>query len=80
MFPGRFVPLSVRHEVWVRSDGACVDCGSKKLVEFDHIVPLAKGGSSTASNLELRCETCRRARRRSGAQRGNPVGGAPGRS
>jgi hypothetical protein len=54
------IPESVRHEVWRRDRGRCVDCGSRENLEFDHIVPWSKGGSNTARNLELRCEICNR--------------------
>lgn len=51
---------SVRNEVWRRDQGQCVDCGSRERLEFDHIIPFSRGGSNTARNLELRCETCNR--------------------
>lgn len=54
------IPESVRHEVWRRDGGQCVDCGSRERLEFDHIIPLSQGGSNTARNLELRCEACNR--------------------
>jgi hypothetical protein len=54
------IPESVRHEVWRRDQGRCVDCGSRERLEFDHIVPVSQGGSNTARNLELRCEPCNR--------------------
>jgi hypothetical protein len=54
------IPQSVRHEVWRRDQGRCVDCGARERLEFDHIVPVSKGGSNTARNIELRCESCNR--------------------
>lgn len=54
------VPERVRHEVWRRDQGGCVDCGSRERLEFDHIVPISRGGANTARNLELRCESCNR--------------------
>src|SRR5206468_2775089 len=41
------IPERVRHEVWRRDEGRCVDCGSRERLEFDHIVPVAAGGSNT---------------------------------
>jgi 5-methylcytosine-specific restriction endonuclease McrA len=51
------IPSHVRIEVWRRDDGKCVACGSRKNLEFDHIIPVSKGGSNTARNIELLCET-----------------------
>ena len=52
------IPEAVRHEVWRRDQGRCVECGSRENLELDHIVPVSKGGSSTARNIELRCASC----------------------
>lgn len=54
------IPARVRDEVWRRDGGRCVDCASRERLEYDHIIPIAKGGSNTARNIELRCETCNR--------------------
>ncbi|MEA2444237.1 MAG: 5-methylcytosine-specific restriction enzyme [Thermoleophilales bacterium] len=59
--PGREpIPERVRHEVWRRDRGSCVDCGSRGRLEFDHIIPVSRGGSNTTRNIELRCEPCNR--------------------
>lgn len=54
------IPREVRHEVWQRDGGRCVRCGSREKLEFGHIVPVVKGGSNTARNIELLCESCNR--------------------
>lgn len=54
------IPEHVRAEVWRRDEGKCVRCGSRERLEFDHIIPLSRGGGNTARNLELLCETCNR--------------------
>ena len=54
------IPESVRHEVWRRDQGRCVQCGSQHKLEFDHIIPLSKGGGSTSRNIQLLCEGCNR--------------------
>lgn len=45
-------------EVWRRDRGQCVDCASRENLEFDHIIPVSRGGSNSARNIELRCGTC----------------------
>lgn len=57
--PEEHVSESVRLAVWRRDLGRCVDCGSFESVVFDHIVPISQGGSDTAVNVELRCQSCR---------------------
>lgn len=54
------IPENVRIEVWRRDQGKCVDCGSRENLEYDHIVPVSRGGSNTARNVELLCEVCNR--------------------
>lgn len=54
------IPEQVRIEVWRRDDGKCVRCGSREKLEYDHIVPVSKGGSNTSRNIELLCEKCNR--------------------
>ncbi|HET7752599.1 MAG TPA: HNH endonuclease signature motif containing protein [Anaeromyxobacteraceae bacterium] len=56
------IPASVRREVWKRDRGRCQwplssggICGSTLRLEFDHIVPRARGGPSTIENLRVLC-------------------------
>jgi hypothetical protein len=56
------IPDSVRLFVWQRDQGKCVKCGSAEKLEFDHIIPVIKGGSNTERNLQLLCERCNRSK------------------
>jgi hypothetical protein len=56
------IPESVRIEVWRRDGGKCARCASRENLEYDHIVPVSKGGSNTARNIELLCEKCNRSK------------------
>lgn len=51
---------SVRNAVWRRDRGQCTECGSRENLEYDHIIPVSKGGGNTVRNLELLCESCNR--------------------
>jgi len=51
---------SVRLFVWQRDQGKCVKCGNAEKLEFDHVIPVIKGGSNTERNIQLLCEQCNR--------------------
>ena len=53
----RRIPTAIKKIVWERDKGRCVDCGSTQNLHFDHILPYAKGGTSTnAANIQLLCQ------------------------
>ncbi|MFF2344233.1 HNH endonuclease [Pseudarthrobacter sp. NPDC058119] len=56
------IPNDVRTYIWERDKGTCVACGSTNEIQFDHIIPLAKGGSNNVENLELLCGPCNRSK------------------
>lgn len=58
----RCVPADVRRAVWERDQGQCTFSGSeggrcpaRKLLEFDHVDPVALGGRATVDRIRLRC-------------------------
>jgi len=56
----RKIPEDVKIYVWRRDEGECKKCSSREKLEYDHIIPVTKGGSNTARNIELLCEKCNR--------------------
>jgi hypothetical protein len=52
------IPEDVRLLVWARDGGACVRCGSKAGLHFDHVIPVAKGGSNVEANIQILCGPC----------------------
>ena len=54
----RHISRDVRQRVWQRYCGRCVECGAADYLEFDHIIPVAKGGSNSDSNVQLLCRKC----------------------
>jgi 5-methylcytosine-specific restriction endonuclease McrA len=44
--------------VWKRDGGKCRWCGSRKKLQFDHVIPRSRGGSGEPGNVELLCRAC----------------------
>jgi len=60
---GRYIPFKIKMRVVRRDNYTCQHCGKHLLdneVEFDHIIPISKGGSSEESNIRLTCFGCNR--------------------
>lgn len=60
---GRYIPFQNKMRVVRRDNYTCQRCGKHLRddeVEFDHIIPLAKGGSSEEHNIRLTCYDCNR--------------------
>jgi hypothetical protein len=58
--PRPAIPEDVRRAVFRRDGGRCRRCGSAELLQFDHVIPIALGGSSAEGNLQLLCTHCNR--------------------
>jgi len=58
----RHVPAEVRCAVWKRDGGRCTfvsrsgkRCESRTFLEFDHVDPVARGGTATVERTRIRC-------------------------
>jgi len=54
----RHIPREVRQRVWQKYGGRCAECGATDYLEFDHIIPVARGGNNTDANVQLLCRMC----------------------
>ena len=54
------LPEELRRRVFRRDGGACVRCGTRELIQFDHVIPVALGGATTLANLQILCAACNR--------------------
>lgn len=58
----KVIPDDVKQYIWARDEGQCRNCTATAELQFDHIIPLAKGGSNNADNLQVLCGPCNRAK------------------
>jgi hypothetical protein len=61
--PSRHIPASARDAVFKRDKGRCtyvgsngIRCGATHHLQIDHIIPYARGGTGSLTNLRLLCE------------------------
>lgn len=54
------VPEEVRAFVWSRDGGRCTRCGADGDLQFDHVIPVAKGGGNAPGNVQVLCGDCNR--------------------
>ena len=52
------IARAVRLAVWERDGGRCVACGADFELQFDHVIPVARGGANTVENLQVLCAPC----------------------
>jgi hypothetical protein len=52
------IPKELRWAVWERDDFTCLDCGTRRNLSIDHVIPESQGGPTTLDNLKTRCVPC----------------------
>lgn len=55
------IPVSVKTEAWEDADGRCQGCGvtlGEGEYHYDHVKPVALGGTNDAENVQLLCFDC----------------------
>lgn len=60
---GRYIPFALKMRVVRRDNHTCQHCGkhlADNEVEFDHRIPISRGGSSEEHNIRLTCFECNR--------------------
>ena len=54
-------PKGLKRELMKRQDNTCVYCSYRRIarsLDIDHILPVVRGGSNEASNLQVICRPC----------------------
>lgn len=58
----RTISSKVKRIVYNRDNGKCTLCNSTTNLEYDHVIPFSKGGSTTELNIQLLCRSCNRSK------------------
>lgn len=53
-----YIPQPLRWLVWERDNFTCRNCGSRRYLSIDHIIPESLGGSLIDTNLQTLCSQC----------------------
>ncbi|KYZ76897.1 hypothetical protein AXX12_18510 [Anaerosporomusa subterranea] len=62
---GRYIPFNIKIRVARRDNYTCQICGKHLRddeLEFDHIIPVSRGGSTEEHNIRLACFDCNRSK------------------
>jgi hypothetical protein len=54
------IPEEVRAFAWQRDAWQCTSCGADDDLQFDHVIPVAKGGGNAPDNVQVLCGDCNR--------------------
>lgn len=60
---GRYIPRPIMLQVVRRDNHVCQECHKyvpDDQIEFDHVIPVSKGGPTSVANLRLLCRPCNR--------------------
>jgi hypothetical protein len=68
---GRDIPREIMLKVVRRDNYTCQRCGKHLLdneIEFDHIIPVSRGGPTSVENIRILCRPCNRAKSSSSSE------------